>query len=265
MVFLNLVLFFAFFCISSQVSCLGRLRDPPARSSCYLEFPNECKKELLDLQMSCGGKDVQWRRNAGKCGICGDNYSDPTPRKYERGGSGYTGFIVRTYKMNQIINVKVELKVFRNKWFEFRLCKADDLYAQGNDATQECLDKYRLQDTLGNTMFVIYNSISNYNFNLTLPVNLTCNRCVLQWKYSTGFNNTEFYGCSDVRILNDYQYSKCPNGDGHYVDKKFDCRVFYTCLYTGTDNFLLNEHLCPENQRFDLSLKACNYANRVTC
>ncbi len=35
--------------------------------------------------------------NDGKCGICGDNYADPSPREHEAGGKYATGTIVRNY------------------------------------------------------------------------------------------------------------------------------------------------------------------------
>ena len=35
--------------------------------------------------------------NDGKCGICGDNYADASPREHEAGGRYATGTIVRNY------------------------------------------------------------------------------------------------------------------------------------------------------------------------
>jgi hypothetical protein len=56
--------------------------------------------------------------------------------------------------------------------------------------------------------------------NVTLPANLTCKHCVFQWKYITGNSwgvtngkgcvgcgekNEEFYGCSDIAIVNEIE------------------------------------------------------------
>lgn len=47
----------------SEVRMHGRLIDPPARSSCWREFPKICKTEFTDNQMFCGGKETQWNIN----------------------------------------------------------------------------------------------------------------------------------------------------------------------------------------------------------
>lgn len=65
-------------------------------------------------------------------------------------------------------------------WFEFRLCNADSLYAQGKDATQECLNQNLLKDVNGKTRHNIGSTIGMTNFRLVLPSGLSCNHCVFQ-------------------------------------------------------------------------------------
>ena len=36
-----------------------------------------------DNELYCGGFSVQWQTNAGKCGVCGDNWAAPEPRPHE--------------------------------------------------------------------------------------------------------------------------------------------------------------------------------------
>ena len=36
-----------------------------------------------DNELYCGGFSVQWQNNDGKCGVCGDNWAEPTPRRHE--------------------------------------------------------------------------------------------------------------------------------------------------------------------------------------
>lgn len=82
MIFLALIIFIKLIFVESH----GRLTDPPARSSCWREFPAYCVADFTDNQLFCGGKDVQWNQNDGKCGVCGDNFSGS--RTYEKGGKG---------------------------------------------------------------------------------------------------------------------------------------------------------------------------------
>ena len=161
-----------------EIESHGRLLDPPARSSCWREFPDKCKTEYTDNGLNCGGTDVQWNKNGGKCGICGDNWTGK--RTYERGGVGYTGYIVRSYSIGQTIDVKVELTANHLGWFEFRLCNADDLYSQGKDATHECLDQNLLKTLNKQTRIQVKQNDRMIQTQLVLPQDLTCERCVFQ-------------------------------------------------------------------------------------
>lgn len=131
--------------------------------------------------------------SGGKCGICGESYNGV--KKFEKGGSMYTGIPVRTYTEGQEIDVQVKvksltktlsvicsynkLKVSANHkgWFEFRICNIDDM---ASDATQECLDKIMLPDLTGKTRINLEMGIFNFETKLKLPANLSCNQCVFQ-------------------------------------------------------------------------------------
>ena len=90
-----------------------------------------------------------------------------------------------------------------------------------SDATQECLDRHLLMIVDVNS--TQYRDIAKHasemiNLRVQLPVNLACQHCVFQWKYTTGNNwgrdpvtnrsgpglgkeNETFMGCADIRIL----------------------------------------------------------------
>ena len=87
------------------VNSHGRLLDPPARSSAW-RYDSRFPAFFNDNQMFCGGFQVQLQ-NGGKCGICGENFV--LPKQFEKGGSMYRGFIVKTYKQGQNIPVVVEV------------------------------------------------------------------------------------------------------------------------------------------------------------
>jgi hypothetical protein len=90
-----------------------------------------------------------------------------------------------------------------------------------SDATQECLDHHLL--TIIDTNSTQYRDITKHGSEMItirvhLPVDITCEHCVFQWKYTTGNNwgkdpvtnksgpglgreNETFMGCSDISIL----------------------------------------------------------------
>jgi hypothetical protein len=99
--------------------------------------------------------------------------------------------------------------------FEFRVCNIDN--DPTKDATQKCLDLNVLQITNDSTQYPIKSSFTTVHVNVTLPAELLCKHCVFQWKYITGNSwgvsngkaclgcgkqNEEFYGCSDIAIVN---------------------------------------------------------------
>jgi hypothetical protein len=92
-----------------------------------------------DHEIYCGGFSRQYQKNGGNCGnkpqelkhvsriiiskneatvinlltlilgVCGDAYDMPQPRPNEAGGVYGQGIVVRKYRLNSIIRIKVEL------------------------------------------------------------------------------------------------------------------------------------------------------------
>lgn len=191
------------------------LYEPPSRSSAWLvdkDFEKCCKNYDYN-QMYCGGFKKQWEENGGKCGICGDAWDEP--RSYEKGGDKYLGKIVRNYTKGSGIDVTVRVTANHLGFFEFRLCNID---GWETDATQECLNQTLLFiENTGMQQYVINNETKISNYRIGLPKDLTCNHCVLQWKYTTGNSwgfdpakniscvgcgpvQEQFYGCADISI-----------------------------------------------------------------
>lgn len=194
----------------------GRLIDPPARSTAW-RYGYDTPVDYDDNQLYCGGLQVQWNVNGGKCGICGDPYNGV--REHEYPGGKYTDplRITGNYASGSIMDVTVELTTTHLGYFMFRLCPETSTM---REVTQECLDRYVLpilNKTLEEDKFYVHmeKSASVFTLPLRLPQNLTCTRCVLQWTYTTG--NTwgscaegvsatgcgpqeTFRGCSDIMI-----------------------------------------------------------------
>ncbi|XP_072045959.1 uncharacterized protein [Amphiura filiformis] len=198
------------------VSGHGRFWEPPGRGTEWRrghQVP-EAKKDYNDNEAFCGGRGIQWNTNGGKCGVCGDNWSDKEPRDHEDGGKYDNNIIVQTYMSGQVVELVPELTTNHLGWIEFRLCARD---TRDTLLTHECLDKHLLQNVKGETRFNIGHQKGYIKFQIQLPAGVKGNACTIQWKYSTGNewgicpNGTgmngcsdtpeQFYGCADVEIL----------------------------------------------------------------
>ena len=101
----------------------GRMIDPPSRNSAWrYDFPNP--PHYTDNELNCGGFNVQWRTNKGKCGVCGDPYHEKNqphiyPGKYAK------GIITKTYREGQEIEVLIEITSNHLGTFFFRIGELD--------------------------------------------------------------------------------------------------------------------------------------------
>lgn len=160
---------------------------------------------------------VQYDKNDGKCGVCGDDWADPEPREHESGGKYGKGVIAQHYTMGQVIDVEVDLTTNHWGYFELKICPSFD---KTKPVTQECLDANPLYLVDDPTSFQYhiprhYNKSAYITYQVRLPQGLTCQQCVVQWTYMTG--NTwgicddgreevgcgvqeVFRNCADVRI-----------------------------------------------------------------
>lgn len=70
-------------------------------------------------------------------------------------------------------------------YFEFKLCPNNN---PKKEATQECLNKYVLNEAHGSgTRYYIADKMKGeITLQLQLPKGLTCSQCVFQWTYVAG-------------------------------------------------------------------------------
>jgi hypothetical protein len=198
------------------------MSNPPARSTAWRKGFNT-PVNYDDNGLNCGGKAVQHEMNGGKCGVCGDRFD--LKRKPNEPGPGNryaTGTIVATYQAGQTIDVETRLTAYHQGYYELRLCK-NDIPQTGNDpsiaVTQECLNENLLTNEAGSTRFLAGPDV--YTQKAVLPSGVTCNACVLQWRYKAGNSwgcgrsedgrmscglghgdQEEFIGCADIAITN---------------------------------------------------------------
>jgi hypothetical protein len=213
-VFLLLPLYFT--CIHSH----GRLMDPPARNSMW-RFGFGTPINYSDNEVFCGGVGQQFKKNKGKCGVCGDDWSAKRPRLNENGGTWGTGTIGKTYFQGQQMEVEVELTTNHWGWFEFKLCPVN---AKTKLATKKCMDKHPLYlvNNPKETKFYIPPDSKKkdiFRYKVQLPSDVVCSQCVVQWTYRAGNtwalcgNGTgaigcgdqeTFRNCADIRIMSHF-------------------------------------------------------------
>ncbi|ODM94570.1 hypothetical protein Ocin01_12109 [Orchesella cincta] len=173
----------------------------------HLEPP----KNWNDMELFCGGRLQQYEVNDGKCGVCGDPFDEPVlvPMRMVRDNC-------ESLSKWCVIPVEVELTTSHKGWFEFKLCSKEDT---ASHLDQACFDEHPLElaDGSGTKYKVPIEGGYYYaEYNLTLPKEVTCEHCVIQWHYETGNSwgnctdgfgalgcgqHENFRGCSDVTIL----------------------------------------------------------------
>ena len=102
----------------------GRLIDPPSRNSAW-RYGFDTPRQDTDNELNCGGFNVQWSTNKGKCGVCGDAHHLTEP-KYIHPGKYATKTITKTYKEGQEIEVIVDVTSNHQGYFTFSVATIGD-------------------------------------------------------------------------------------------------------------------------------------------
>ena len=107
----------------SSIDGHGRMIDPPSRNSAWrYGFPNP--PFYTDNELNCGGYNVQWKTNGGKCGVCRDPYHEKNqPHVYP--GKYANGIITKTYREGQEIEVVIEITSNHMGTFFFKIGELD--------------------------------------------------------------------------------------------------------------------------------------------
>ncbi|CRL06465.1 CLUMA_CG019451, isoform A [Clunio marinus] len=197
--------------IIDDVKGHGMVMDPVNRASRWKVDPTAIP-DYNDMEGFCGGYQFQWSPAIqGRCGLCGDRYTDALPRAHELGGTYGQGVIVKSYEKGSSISVTVRITANHRGYFYFRICNLD--HEQESD---ECFERYKLSTTTGSSTYTLPSTAAaDYFVSLKLPTGLTCKHCVLQWTYVAGNNwgycddgsgrlgcgpQEHFRTCSDIQI-----------------------------------------------------------------
>ncbi|KAL8606684.1 hypothetical protein ACOMHN_055359 [Nucella lapillus] len=193
----------------------ARLLEPPMRSSYWREGLPTAPANFEDELLNCGGFDYQWKQSInGNCGACGDPSGQFPENQYP---GKYSQFPPqRTFKSGTYINATVYSRPNMLGWFQFRLCTRKD----GPDVKdlQACFDEnlLRIEET-GMTRFYPGSMGGYSDMHVVLPPGVSCDHCLLQWKYNTGYRGDgnkstcqqclgcgpqeQYFNCADIRIL----------------------------------------------------------------
>lgn len=188
----------------------GMLLDPVSRSSRW-RFNNSAPVNYDDNQLHCGGLTKQWYYNYGKCGICGDDYSDKIPRKNELYGLYGEGIIVKKYISPVLINATIKITANHKGYFRFALCNLDKYKVEN----EKCFKRLKILNKRYKYKITNYKT-GLFRVSIRIPRKITCSHCILRWRYVAGNNwgyckdgmgrlgcgpQEEYRGCSDISIF----------------------------------------------------------------
>ncbi|SPP83985.1 uncharacterized protein LOC117586174 [Drosophila guanche] len=205
-----LTLSLGIFCLVDELQGHGMMLDPVGRSSRW-RYDSSAPKNYDDNGLYCGGL---WKQteNAGRCGLCGDDWSMEQPRPNELGGKYGSGVIVRTFAGKSEAEIKVKITANHLGYFTFHLCSLDEYGTE----SEECFNKIPLKFADGNLKYNISSRTGDIPVTLQLPTDLNCVHCVLRWTYTAGNNwgvcengkgamgcgaQETFKNCADISVL----------------------------------------------------------------
>ncbi|OQR98859.1 hypothetical protein ACHHYP_07761 [Achlya hypogyna] len=166
--------------------------------------------------------------SSGPHGVCGDPYSQATPREHETGGV-YGTFptygaraITGCYAPGSTVDIQIQITANHLGYFTFGLCK---LSAPKDAETESCFQP--LFQTNGTERWTVPPANGFYDMQYKLPSDVTCDgdaHCVLRWVYTGGNNwgadsgQEQFWNCADIyqdvwRTSDDFSLIVAPNSD----------------------------------------------------
>ncbi|XP_067028879.1 uncharacterized protein [Acropora muricata] len=210
----------------------GMMINPHSRNSAWRDFKDR-PKQYTDNQLNCGGFSVQWNRNKGKCGVCGDAYDAKNPQYVYPGKFAKDKFITKTYRRGETITVTIKITSNHQGFFTFRLGRL-----MRQPITQDQLNYVLMQPDGSSTWPLKTSTNGKFNIPLVLPKGLTCDHCVLQWWWTVGNNwgcdangdcgvgkgkkQETFVNCADISITDKGQpvpTTRVPSTDIHLTQE----------------------------------------------
>ncbi|XP_046553256.1 uncharacterized protein LOC124262752 [Haliotis rubra] len=237
-------IFTCFTCLWELANGRARLIEPTMRSSLWRLGDVSVPMNYLDELLNCGGFYEQWQNAGGRCGACGDAYNDVI-KQNEYPGIYSKQAPIKTIQLGQKLNVTVYTRQNLLGYFEFRLCPRQD--GPVGPSLETCFKTHPplvIEET-NSTRYYTGSGREYYDMHLRMPKGLSCDICVLQWKYHTGYRmgrdhngckeclgcgqQEEFINCADIRILGHSASTDNGQDNGHtssgLIDSSHDTRV----------------------------------------
>ena len=172
-------------CCIAVISCHGRLDEPPSRNSAW-RFLGAAFPTNYDDNGLANARHI--------CGSAG----------YTTGERFATGKIVRTYQAGQVIDIQTMITSNHLGQMEMLLCP---LTEANSVETDECFGQNKLEilasyrSIAGNIHRVgLFADDRSVVFRARLPDRLTCDHCVLQWRWYAKNTGEVFVNCADIAI-----------------------------------------------------------------
>ncbi|XP_046350291.1 uncharacterized protein LOC124131223 [Haliotis rufescens] len=223
-------IFTYFTCLWELAYGRARLIEPTMRSSLWRLGDVNVPMNYLDELLNCGGFYEQWQNAAGRCGACGDAYNDVI-KQNEYPGIYSKQAPIKTIQMGQKLNVTVYTRQNLLGYFEFRLCPRQEGPVGPNLETCFKTHPALVIEETNSTRYYTGSGREYYDMHLRMPEGLSCQICVLQWKYHTGYRmgrdhngckeclgcgpQEEFINCADIRILGGSNSTTNGHDNGH--------------------------------------------------
>lgn len=171
------------------VAAHGYLCDPPARNSAWMCGRPDAPKNYDLNGLNAGGVATVYPNYPNACPAvyqpCGDPISGPG---FHNAGQMYDIGVGKT--LTGTVPIQVVITAHHKGYFDMQLCPT---YPETESCFQSIL-KFSVEDK----------QQASYNFDLPLPPDVHCDRCVLRWIYVT--NNSPgnapelFINCADISI-----------------------------------------------------------------
>lgn len=191
------MLFILFFItLISHVTSHGFLCEPPSRNAAWLcGYPQDEPKNYDQMSLNAGGVWRTYPDYPNRCpvlyGVCGDQAN--TTQNHAAGGVHDRG-VRREYRRGDNIQIQVNITAYHKGHFEIELCPT---YPESEDCF-ESISQFSIEDTS------LEGGNPTYYFDVDLPANTTCDRCVLRWFWVTnnspGLPPEFFINCADISI-----------------------------------------------------------------
>ncbi|XP_021375350.1 uncharacterized protein LOC110464456 [Mizuhopecten yessoensis] len=199
-------------CMRTNVSGHADVVDPPSRG--LMEGYH------TPWGVNCGGLSKQ-TSNGGKCGPCGDDFTQSVPRDMEEGGKyGKQMKLGKVYNEGEEISVVIRVTANHKGFFDFKLCPSQNIQRRTIEL-EECLAEYPLDiidtnaGTRGKKWPLGEGTGEITHLKVVLPTGVTCAHCVLRWDWIGGNNccgnpQEEFRNCMDIGIKGDPNKTPAP-------------------------------------------------------